>query len=474
GRMVSGSLLLKIRTEKPGEIEIRYGDRLHHGELDFSPDKGNTNSSVDRLRFPSGRRFWYGAFLLRGFRYVQLSWKKGEGGLLQLQPREITYPAVNQAVFETSEEWFNRCWQIARLTLRLCLADTYLDNPSRERQQYGGDGYIQSLYAYSLFGDVLLWRQFLRQLAQGQNEDGSHQSGGPWCWNQVIPAWTLLWIESVAEYYRQTRDVGLATSYAGIIKKSLKWFERFLDKDGLLTIRECFNWEGGQVLWNFIDWQGGAGQLKGEPARLALNGFYAMVLSSAAELFSLAGQYRAARLAQERRKEIIRQFGQFHLEEHALVTATLAGAVSGRMEEVAQRINHQQSTTEVMFLFFTLKALVQEGLVEAAFRLLKDIFEPMMKKGPGTFWETREVHPGSTRAVCQAVGAAPAYWLPRLVAGIKEINPLKRQVVFHQPLSGVAQSYVILPTIDGEIELDRRKGNLKFRLPPGWQMVQTD
>ncbi|HOL65858.1 MAG TPA: hypothetical protein PKX93_00180 [bacterium] len=472
-RLVSGSLEMELMAEKPVKLKVWYSDRLSRGKIEPGVEPENSNTSCDRLKVPVGRHRWYGAFLLRGFRYVQINGKDLQSLKMELQPREILYPCVNRAVFETSDGWLNRCWEMARLTLRLCLADTYLDNPSRERQQYGGDGYLQSLYAFDLFGDLALWRQFLRHFARGQGSDGSHQSGGPWCWNQIIPAWTLLWIESVGEYCRHTRDFSVASQYLSVIEKALKWFSALEEADGLLRVKEQFDWKGGKVVWNFIDWQKEKGQLTGEEARLALNGFYAMALGTAAWLFLLTGKHSLASALKRKRAALIKRLGSIErLPEHALVTATLAGAVSGKMDQLARKIFQHRSRTDVMFLFFTLKSLLQEDQVEAALVLLQDIFSPMMKEGPGTFWETRQVSKGSTRALCQAIGAAPAYWLPRLVTGLREVDADQRQLRFGRPLPGVEEGYVVLPCVDGEIELRSRRGKLVFsRCPSGWKTV---
>jgi len=470
-RMLSGSLEIELTAEAPTEIEIHYGDRLEDGV--FVGSHGEVNTSVDRLTVPAGRHRWAGAFMLRGYRYVRLAWNGPALRDVRLTPREIVYPAVDRAIFETSDSSLNRCWEIARLTARLCMVDTYMDNPSRERQQYGGDGYLQGLYGFDLFGDLALWRQFLRHYGQGRRDDGALQAGGPWCWNQIIPVWTLLWIESIGEYYRHTRDQSIAREFADAILDALAWFEPMIGPDGLLAVDECFHWEGGEVLWNFIDWQIETDQLNGEPARLALNGFYAMALRTAGQLLELAGRKDASGACAAHGRQISGRLAALDtLGEHALVAATLAGAVSGRMGEAARLVREHRAQTDVMYLFFTLKALVNEGHPDAAMTLLRDVFEPMMETDHTTFWETRRVSPGSGRAVCQAIGAAPAYWLPRLVAGVREIKALSREVVFGPPLPGINSARVLLPCIDGEIDIITEAGRVcDVRLPEGWRIA---
>lgn len=473
-RMVSGRIEMEIRVRKQTRLQLVYGDRLERGKIKVPADRKNTNSSADCLKVPAGRHHWYGTFSLRGYRYVNVTCKPAEVLSLQLRPVEVVYPCVNRAVFQTSDSWLNRCWETARLTVRLCLADTYLDNPTRERQQYGGDGYIQALYAYQLFGDLLLWKQFLRHFAQGQGEDGSCQSGGPWCWNQVIPAWTLLWIESLGEYYRHTREFTSVKEYLPFVEKSFAWFSSLEDRDKLLTVKECFHWEGGKVIWNFIDWQKKDKQLKRETARLALNGFYALALGTAAELFSLAGHKDISSALKRKKETVCCQLRKQYLPEHGLVTATLAGAISGRMGVVAEKISRRNFSTDVLFVFFTVKALIREGYHQQAYFLLQEIFSPMMEKGETTFWETREID-RTSRAICQGVAGAPAYWLPRLVAGLKEIDNLKKELILMRPFPELDYACVLLPCADGEVEVKIRKGKQqKIKVPAGWQITRID
>lgn len=471
-RMVSGTLEIELTAPAPLTLEIRYGDRLEDGV--FVGDHGGVNLQLDRLRMPAGRQRWAGAFVLRGFRYVELAWEGAAPADLCPRPREVIYPVAHRARFESSDPWLNRCWREARLTVHLCMADTYMDNPSRERQQYGGDGYLQALYGFELFGDLALWRQFLRHYAQGRRADGAHQSGGPWCWNQIIPAWTLLWIEAIGEYRRQTRDPAIAGEYAAAILEALAWFEPMLGDDGLLHVAERFKYgPGGDVLWNFIDWQTGQGdltQLTGEAARLTLNGLYVMALDTAAELLAADRPAAAAALSARRREVADRLAAHPGLEEHALVAATLAGVVNGRLAPVVEAVRGQRARTDIMYLFFTLKALVQEDQPEAAMTLLRDIFTPMLDAAHGTFWEARQVPPGSSRAICQAIGGAPAYWLPRLVAGIRRIDAAERCVTFGRPLPEVAAAHIVLPCVDGDIEIDTKAGDItRLRLPEGWR-----
>lgn len=425
------------------------GPILENAVLTLDPRHGGANNSVDRLVLKPGVNRWDGLFNLRGFRYLKLSFAglRGTLRIRSVRPIEVVYPAGDAAGFTCSDPQLNAIWNAALLTARNCMGETFMDNPSRERQQYGGDGYLQGLYAFEFFGDRRLWRQFLRQYARGMRADRAMQSGGPWCWNQIIPAWTLLWISSIREFAKRTGDLSVAPEHADAVADALFWFGSLETADGSLAVAERLNWadrESG-VLWNFIDWQGVNGQLRGEPARLALNGFYALALEDAAWIMDSVCRAREAREYRDRRERVIHAMQRAAEDpsntaaqsEHALVAATLAGAVSGRLAAVAERAARGRPESDIMFLFFTLQALEQEGHEAAVIACVRRIFGPLLEAGYATFPETRNARQNPSRAACQAIGAVAGYFLPRILCGLREIDPAGRYAVIRPSLCGL-------------------------------------
>ncbi len=478
GRIVAAIIDLSLDVDTPLQLEIHYGDRFEKGA--FIGDHGGVNCTVDHLQLQAGRNRWRGSFTIRGFRYLRLAWNPALAAPrdIRIIPHEITYATIDRAIFQTSDPWLDACWEGARLTARLCMFDTYMDNCTRERQQYGGDGYMQSLYGYACFGDLALWRQFLRHYRQGRREDGAIQSGGPWCWDQIIPAWTLLWIESIGEYVEHTRDRSIIQEHAAAIVDALAWFEPMLGQDHLLTVEERWGWEGapGGVLWNFIDWQVDEVQLTGEAARLTLNGLYAMALRTAAALLRQVGREEDAQHCDARYRELAPALTDALADapgEHALVAASLGG-IDCDLEPVARAAKEHRAISDVMYLFLTVKALVGKGWSAAAMTLINDTFAPMMEAGHTTFWEARHIPDGSSRAFCQGIGGLPVYWLPRLVGGIRDISARHRTVTLAAPLHRIAHAHLRLPCADGEIDMMLRDGQIvECHLPPEWRTISA-
>ena len=515
GRMLSGVIELEVQASGHSVVRLGYADRLYEQgrvmtpaaarlssnpcdnlNVTLVPNYGQTAQngggwSVDRLRLRPGWNRWRGTFNVRGFRYLQLDMDGLSGALMirRVVAHEITYPVSDVSVFRCADPTLNALWEASRLTARLCMADTYMDNPSRERQQYGGDGRVQALYGYSYFGDTRLARQFLYQFAGGIRPDGAMQSGGPWPWNQIIPAWTLHWIEALREYTDYTGDETALKDLAGTVARALVWFEPFIGTDGTLTIPEVFGWASGgtpdkpaETLWNFIDWQGVDGQLKGEPARLSLNAIYHQALNTGAWIQDKAGQVvlaAALRARQDRMTmalhTVFQQGAPGIGQEHVLVFATLAGLIRGRMGLVAERILNGRIESDLLSMWFTLKALEQERHGEAVVRAIRDVLGPIVATGFQTLFETRRALEHPSHAVCQGASAFSGYFLPRIVTGILPSSRKDRTIVL-DPHPGIIEwAEAALPVADGIINVSMKKDGRRIlmtcRLPAGWRAI---
>jgi len=506
GRMTSGVLDLDIVADAKGDVRIGYADQCRlagrsllegrdavssdprdNAPVTLNPDHGGANDAVDRLTLTEGLNTWEGAFNLHGFRYVKLSVGTLQGGLTlrSVGVREITYPAEPRGRFRCSDDRLNAIWEAGRLTTLLCMSDTYMDNPSRERQQYGGDGFMQSLYAYAYFGDTDLWRQFLRHFSQGGRADGAMQSAGPWIWDQIIPAWTLLWIESIDRYVQYTGEHGVAAEHADAVHGALDWFTLHEQDEGLLTVQEKWGWGGapGGVLWNFIDWQGVEGQLRGEEARLVLNCLYYRALDTAARIMKLGGNDRlASHYAEKRRKlrgpltailgDLTNAAAQ---SEQVLAYATGAGLVAGRMGAVAERAGTEQCTTD-LFCFFLLEALEREGQDDAVVAFIHNVLGRMLDDGGTTFHEIRQAREIPSRALCQGVGGFPGYWLARSVVGVRDVRLADRTVVFRPHLGYLDWVEATVPCADGDITIslsrDTANSPAAITVPDGWRVLR--
>ncbi len=485
GGITSGGVRLRLHAAGGEIIYIAYADRLAANGNADATHGGNINNNVDRLTLRSGLNSWESMINLRAFRYADLLFFNLREPVVieEISAGEIIYPVEKRGRFQCSDPVWNRIWEASCRTASLCMSDTFMDNPSRERQQYGGDGRIQARYAWDYFGDERLTRQFLRQYGQGIRADGAIQSGGPWCWNQIIPAWQMHWIEAVREYVERSGDESILAEIARPASLTLDWMHGLLAADGLLAVPEKFDyvWPDPDVLWNFMDWQGIKDQVRGEPARIPLNCLYYQTLLTAAAIMKRTGQNAKAKVLEQRRHDIGRVLhGMFAkgkgLEtEHALTFATLAGLVRGKLTPLADKVASGRFVTDLPGMPFLMDALVQEGHFAEALTGVRSVCERMLNEGGTTCFETREAMQAENgRAVCQGISAFAGYYMLRFLAGIQPVSYKQRKANIQPCLLNVDWLTASLPVPDGEItvriEKSRNGPVITTNAPPGWTL----
>jgi len=504
GMLTSGAARFTIRAQGGEELFIGYADRLRLPDRLFSEGRdaldadprhnlslhadcthGGVNDAVDHFVLRAGVNSWEAPFNLHGFRYLELCLFNIHGDITieQVAAREITYAVAPRGQFRCSDPAWNRIWEDGERTARLCMLDTFMDNPTRERQQYADDGRLQALYAYAYFGDTQLARRLIRLTAQGLRDDGALQAGGPWCWNQVMSAWTLHWLEALREYVEHTGDMAPALEVADTMATALEWYRQWQAPDGLLTIEERFGWCGapGGVIWNFLDWQGIDGEVKGDAARWTINAIYHQALGTAAGFMAALGRTVAAEHYRSLREALgtamRAAFGSAEApgstSEHALAYLTLAGIISGQMGTVAAAVETGAFHTDMLYLHFTLDALLREGYDEAVISALRQTLGVMSIEGTGTVYETRSARLNPQHALCQGVGALAGYFLPRVLAGVRPDYVRKEVLLSPHPLD-LRWISTTVPVPGGEIhaELTREGDALRVMIeaPDGWQV----
>lgn len=149
--------------------------------------------------------------------------------------------------FESSDNWYNRIWQMAENTLYICARDNFMDTPDRERGLWIGDVADQASYLfYSMDkpGRDLLKKSILVTLAFSDSESGVFAGLGPGRFRE-LPAQSLQFIEQgIWHYYYNTGDIGtLAFAYPFVHKYLTLWE---LKENGLATFRSGH--------WKWTDW----------------------------------------------------------------------------------------------------------------------------------------------------------------------------------------------------------------------------
>lgn len=233
GREVFGNVEVGISGSGSGCIDLGYSEVLLEGRV--KPNLGDTRYT-DRILLKKGALAWQ-SFEPRAFRFLQIEFRRCSKAvaLQYVRVNQTTYPVEVTGRFECDDRLLNEIWAAGVYTAQLCMEDTFVDCPWRERAQWWSDARILSRTAYYAFDDTALLAQGLRQIASSQDKDGAVLGLYPAGVEMLAPDLALLWVYSILDYYAFSDDPELVRELYPAVQRLMKWFSRFVNPDGLLT-----------------------------------------------------------------------------------------------------------------------------------------------------------------------------------------------------------------------------------------------
>ncbi len=436
---------LSVSGGEGSEIRLTYAEAL----VDRDHKKGNRGEiegkhiegSQDLFLPDGGTGRLFETLWFRTYRFIEMRIKTADAPLTihDFHGRYTGYPFVEKASFSSSDPSLEALWKTGWRTARLCAGETYYDCPYYEQLQYTGDTRIQALISLYMTGDDRLMRNALRQYDDSRGPEGLTQSRYPNSMPQIIPPFSLFWVDMVRDYWMHRDDPDFVASFLPGIESVLAFHERHLDESGML---------GPVPWWNFVDWTdqwpwdndlntGGVptGAEKGRSSILTLQ--YVMALQNAADLFRAfhreaeAEHYRA--LADqvkgsvwglcwdEKRGLLADSPDKENFSQHANLLAVLTDAAPASIQkELMVKVASDKSLIQCTYYyrFYLYWAMKTAGLGESYIGMLEP-WREMLRRGLSTFAE----RPEPTRSDCHAWSASPNYELLASVCGIEPGSP---------------------------------------------------
>ncbi len=471
---------------KGSKIKITYAESLFEtvDEQDMGSDdhfntslrKGNRNETEGKhimgyydLIYPDGgNNRLYTTLWYRTYRFIQLDIETADEALSLNDFYGIfwAYPFEENGSFESDDPLLSDIWDVAWRTQRLNSTETYADCPYYEQLQYIGDTRIQCLITYYVSGDDRLARNAIEQFDQSRIPEGLTLSRYPSYIYQVIPTYSLMWIDMIHDYYLYRNDMEFVSQFQKGMRSVLEWFESRIDENGLL---------GNLEWWNFTDWApeypNGVppGAEYGQSANISLQ--YAYTLQYAAEIFNSLGDKRLADKYNRMARDLINAVklncydesrGLFAetpdkkiFSQHTNIFAILTNAIPGaEQQKLMELILDEEDLIQctVYFRFYLFRALQKTGMADAYL----DHIEPwkiMLDLGLTTFAE-REF---DMRSDCHAWSASPCFDLLHTVAGIQPAEPGFKSVLIEPALGELEYIKAAMPHPKGIIKLDIRR-----------------
>ena len=208
----------------------------------------------------------------------------------------VSQPVSYRGSFTSSNERLNTLWKASRWQTQICLQNRFLDSPDHQ-EPIGdpGDYLIEAKVADFAFGPPALTPQFLREFAGILDHWlPTHPEGS----TNFHTSYSLLWLQTLLDYYDETGDISLARELAPSAYRLVARYGQWIGKNGILS-------EAPNYL--FMDWVAiGGFQTHHPPAVIGqgyLTAFYYRGLEDAMRLAQLSGDStRVAQYAKQRRQ----------------------------------------------------------------------------------------------------------------------------------------------------------------------------
>ena len=472
---------LTVSGGKGAKISLTYSEAMYVNDR----EKGNRNEIEGKhirgftdVFYPDGQAGrTFGPLWFRCYRYVQMEIETADEGLtVDGWNAEFTgYPFRENGYFRSDDPELAKIWETGWRTARLCAGETYYDCPYYEQMQYMGDTRIQCLISLYVSGDDRLMRRAINDIASSVTQEGILRSRYPTKVDQIIPSFSLYWINCLHDYWMHRDDPDFVRSYLPVLKSVLGWYERKIDPNtGML---------GQMPYWNFLDWPkqwpwttyepptGGVppGGRSGGSSIMTLQ--LAYTLGDAVELLdhfgerALADKYRRirdglcsatmTRCFDSERNLLADDIARSSFSQHASIMGILSGAVGRERErQVFEALCADTTLTPatVYYQFYLVRAMIRAGLADRYAERL-DTWRDMIAAGLTTFAE----EPEPTRSDCHAWSASPNYYLLATVCGIVPASPGFGSVLVEPHMGPLAQVSGGVPHPKGMIEVDFKK-----------------
>ena len=356
-------------------------------------------------------------------RYENYPWRSGSKLIIEAEAG-VTFTRLGYRAsgvngeqvgsFTSSDPGLDQLWQESLNTLAICMRDTYMDCPERERGPYMGDASNEidaALYSYDQGGLDLTKKAILACVAWTRT-DGAIPSRAPSVKPQEIPNQSLIFMTSVYHYWLHSGDRETAEAYCNAFLNYLRLVEM---ENGLPVYRDGS--------WTWDDWGDRI------DTQLLQTGIYYYALNVTKSLADDLGitegtEFLAERMDSMREnwravyytEEGFKSPDSKYVDDRANAMLALSGLVGEKDWPLITDVIMSTYQASPFIEKYVLEALCVMGRIDLALQRMRDRYAPMLNDEYDTLWETFD---GETGTVNHGWTAAPLYILSKYAAGIR-------------------------------------------------------
>ena len=413
--------------------------------------------------------------------YESPGWMNGETARFRLPAgitvralryRRTAYAVDRAGYFRCDDPFLNRLWEKCYRTLHLCMRDTFMDCPNRERAQWWGDADIEAQMALYCMDERAnaLYENGVYTMVEWYEATGMMLTVVP-CGNArfELPFQNLAGIRGFVRYYRHTGRLALLERAYPMAKDYVSRYA--LDAQGLAIHR------AGS--WDWPDW--------GDNADIAVmeNAWLCLALDACGDMAALLNKPEDARAFRAKAETVRRAArsafavgGAFYhrtdngrLDDRANALALLAGFCDEKNSDGVAKVLETVENASPYMEKTVLEALCESGRTEAAMTRMKRRYAAMVGDDYSTLWElwTKEA------SLNHGWSGGPLIILSRYVAGIRPEGDGSRWIVAPNPC-GLKHIECAAPTRYGPltVRIDREDGANRLEIiHPGELTVEA-
>ncbi len=480
-----GHPTLHFSNGKGSVLKMTYSEAMY----DKDWKKGNRNivegkhilGYYDSIEADGGKNRSFKPIGQKTFRFIQLDIEtKSEPLTIDDYYNVYTaYPFKENAKFKTNNKTLTKIWDASWLTLRNSAVEGFID-PYYEQLQYVGDTRIEAIVSLSVDGDDRLMKKAIEMFDNSRLPNGLTASRFPSYIVQIIPTYSLLWVNMIHDHYMYKDDPKFTKKYIAGMKAVIDWWTRKVDETDMPTQME---W------WNFTDWSPGFhngipdGADDGYSASIALQ--FVNTLQLANDMFADLGYTEEANKYKTLEKKIrasvlkncyVKEKGLFaetpnklKFSQHTNIMAILTDAIPKEEQKaMMQKILNDENLiqTTIYYKFYLFNALHKVGMGDLYTSLLNN-WTNQLDQGLTTFAET-DIEP---RSECHAWSASPNYHFLKIIAGIYPNSKHFNKIMIAPNFNGLNEISAEMPHPKGKIIVKLKRKEKKvtgdITLPKG-------
>ena len=245
GQNMVGRLKFTLRARSGKKITLRFSELLNPDSTLYTANLRTAKATDIFIPSKDGVFTWAPDFVYHGFRYVEVD---GIEGVPTTQDfvGEVMYNRMdNTGSFKTSNQLINAIFKNAYWGIRGNYHNMPTDCPQRdERHGWLGDRATGCWGESFLFDNSLLYRKWLKDIAESQREDGAISAVSPRFWTIYAGdvTWPSAYIGVAEMLYRHFGYTTCITEHYESMKRWIDYIYKNSMKDGLVVRDEWGDW----------------------------------------------------------------------------------------------------------------------------------------------------------------------------------------------------------------------------------------